>query len=84
MPEGCIATECRECKYHVIVGGRLDCNWQNRLGLKGATVEQYTEPESEEVIKRKIEQKKKELEELKKSMEELKKVGEQISKATEG
>jgi len=80
MPEGCIATECRECKYHVIVNGRLDCNWMNRLGIKGS-VEQYTEPPKEEVLKKKIEQKEKELEELKKSMEELKKIEREISKA---
>jgi len=78
MPEGCVATECRDCKFHVVISGRLDCNWQNRLGLKGSTVEQYAAIPDEEVARKRIEQKKKELEELEKSMEALKEIKKQV------
>lgn len=78
MPEGCCVTPCRECKFHVVTGARLDCNWMNRLGLKGSKVEQFGSIPDEEMVQRKIEAKKEELDKLEKSRKELAKVKSQL------
>jgi len=29
----CLEIKCRDCEYSVVKGGRLMCNYRNRLGL---------------------------------------------------
>ena len=43
MPELCLETKCRECNYHIARGGRLLCNYGNRLG-PSKEVDAYFEP----------------------------------------
>ena len=41
MPEDCLTKRCFECDSHAIVGGKLDCNYMNRLGLAQPTVKNF-------------------------------------------
>ena len=84
MPEGCLTKECRNCDWHVVVGGRLDCNYRNRLGLKGAGVEAFTAESEEELLLRKYEAKKKELEEIEEATRELEEARKVLEKAKLG
>ena len=49
MPEWCLTMKCIDCDSHAIVGGKLDCNYLNRLGLSQPTVKTFlpdvTDPE---------------------------------------
>jgi len=71
MPAGCLEKECRNCQWHVIRNGILDCNYKNRLGLAKPVLGEFASSESDkEVLKRKLEAKKKELESLKEALKE--------------
>jgi len=77
LPEWCLSMRCEQCESHAIVGGKLDCNYLNRLGLSQPTVKTFLEtavsPEKLEAqIKDAEERSRKAQEELKK-LEELKK-----------
>jgi len=44
----CLDKNCLDCRWHVIRGGKLDCNFKNRLGLGKAELDQYLGVEEEE------------------------------------
>lgn len=44
----CLAEDCVKCKWHVIKGDKLDCNFENRLGLGKRELGDYIETEEEE------------------------------------
>lgn len=48
MSEKCLTIECVDCRWHVMKGNKLDCNFENRLGLGRPELEQYLETEEEE------------------------------------
>jgi len=84
MPDWCLTMLCIDCDSHAIVGGKLDCNYLNRLGLSQPTVKTFlpdvTDPEkldaqiksAEEEIK-KMEEETERLKKLKESVEGEKK-----------
>lgn len=41
MPDFCLTMRCIDCESHAIVGGKLDCNYMNRLGLAQPTVKSF-------------------------------------------
>jgi len=50
VPEWCVTMRCIDCSSHAIIGGKLDCNFMNRLGLaqpevKDFIAETYQAPE---------------------------------------
>ena len=83
MPEYCLNKECRECSFSMNQGGRLVCNWQNRLGIKKGDVSSFIGGESdEEKLKREAETKLEEakgLERTLKKIEEIKEKRKQIA-----
>ena len=82
MPEGCLDKRCLDCESHAIVGGKIDCNYMNRLGLAQPTVKSFLKDETPskttedleaelrqmEEQQKLIDQKKAELEEQKKKI----------------
>lgn len=52
MSSMCLVEECIDCRWHVMKGLKLDCNYQNRLGLGKSELETYlgTETDEPEVI----------------------------------
>lgn len=76
MPDWCTTTLCIDCESHAIVGGKLDCNYMNRLGLSQPTVKTFLESQpTEEKIDAQmqdLEEQIKKMEEDKKRLEELK------------
>lgn len=72
MPAGCLEKECRDCEFHIIKGGVLDCNVKNRLKLAEPTMGIFATSETDkEVLKRKVAAKKKEAEKLEEQLEEV-------------
>jgi hypothetical protein len=47
MPEQCKDKGCLECDSHAIVGGKLDCNYMNRLGIAQVSVKNFMAPKEE-------------------------------------
>lgn len=43
MPDWCNSMRCINCESHAVVGGKLDCNYMNRLGLSQPTVKTFLE-----------------------------------------
>jgi len=41
LPEWCLNMRCIDCESHAIVGGKLECNYMNRLGLSQPTVKTF-------------------------------------------
>jgi len=80
LPEHCVTTRCIDCESHAIIGGKLDCNYMNRLGLSQPTVESFLEPEkTPEQIDAEIEatiQEQKRVQERMERLRELQKEGE--------
>lgn len=63
MSEKCLLIECKTCDFHVLKGGKLDCNLGNRLGLGKPELGTYLQPagpEQEEVVLEELEEEKKE------------------------
>lgn len=48
MSAKCLTEDCVNCKWHVIKGGKLDCNLEDRLGLGKRDLGDYLETEEEE------------------------------------
>lgn len=67
MPEWCVKIRCVECESHAIVNGKLDCNYENRLGLQTTSVKSFMDsadtPEKVEAKIKEIESQTKKLEE---------------------
>jgi len=79
VPEGCLTKPCRECEWHIVRGGRLDCNYLNRLGIKQPSMSSFMDKETdEEKLKKKIEEEERRLAEARKALEELKKLKEEV------
>lgn len=73
MPEHCLSMRCIDCESHAIVGGKLDCNYMNRLGLSQPTVKTFLDDaESPEKIDAQIKDTQKRIDELKAETEKLK------------
>jgi len=82
MPEHCLSTRCIDCESHAIVGGKLDCNYMNRLGLSQPTVKTFLDtaaaddPVKLEAMIRDTERREKELKEELEKLHKLKGAGE--------
>lgn len=48
MSTTCLVANCRDCAWHVVKGGKLDCNHEDRLGLGRPKLAQIIEEEIEE------------------------------------
>lgn len=48
MSTMCLVEECVDCRWYVMKGNKLDCNFENRLGLGKRGFDQFLEPEEEE------------------------------------
>ena len=48
MSSMCLVEECIDCRWHVMKGLKLDCNYQNRLGLGKSELETYLGTETDE------------------------------------
>jgi len=76
VPDWCLSMLCIDCESHAVVGGKLDCNYMNRLGLSQPTVKTFLESApTEETIDSQVtdlEKQLKAMEEKKKELEELK------------
>jgi len=42
--------DCKDCDWHVIKGGKLGCNYNNRLGLGKPALAEIVEEEVEEEV----------------------------------
>ncbi len=76
MPKGCLTKLCIECDWHVTPGGKLDCNYQNRLGLGKPTIQTFGGESEEEVAKRALKVAEEKAEKAKKALAELEKLKE--------
>lgn len=43
----CLVEDCRKCKWCIIKGDKLDCNYGDRLGLGKPELGKYLEPVKE-------------------------------------
>ena len=79
MPEWCLTMKCIECDSHAIVGGKLDCNYLNRLGLSQPTVKTFlpdvTDPEK---LDAQIKSAEDEIKKMEEETERLKKLKETV------
>ena len=48
MSSMCLVSNCVDCRWHVMRGDKLDCNFENRLRLGKPELDQYLEFEEEE------------------------------------
>ena len=79
MPEHCVMIPCLECQWHVIVGGRVRCNYMNRLGLSKPTMESFTDKTTDiEKAEALVKDAEKRAEEAKAQFKELKKLQEGV------
>jgi len=71
--------KCIECDSHAIVGGKLDCNYLNRLGLSQPTVKTFlpdvTDPEK---LDAQIKSAEDEIKKMEEETERLKKLKETV------
>lgn len=75
MPEWCVSMRCIDCQSHAVVGGKIDCNYLNRLGLSQPTVKTFLDDsDSPEKVKAKLEDTKKRAEDLRLEIERLEKL----------
>lgn len=78
MPDWCLSMRCIDCESHAIVGGKLDCNYMNRLGLSQPTVKTFIEDtESPEKLEARIRDAKERQMRLQEEMKELEKLKEE-------
>ena len=90
MPEWCLTMKCIECDSHAIVGGKLDCNYLNRLGLSQPTVKTFlpdvTDPEKLDAQIKSAEEEIKKMEEETERLKKLKETvgGEKVAKEESG
>ena len=79
MPEWCLTMRCNLCDSHAIVGGKLDCNYLNRLGLSQPTVKTFlsdvTDPEK---LDAQIKSAEEEIKKMEEETERLKKLKESV------
>jgi len=47
----CFQMDCKDCDWHVIKGGKLGCNYNNRLGLGKPALAEVVEEEVKEEVK---------------------------------
>lgn len=67
--------DCIDCESHAIVGGKLDCNYMNRLGLGQSTVKTFMQDSgSPEKVDAKLEDARKREKTLKDEIERLEKL----------
>lgn len=80
MPDWCLSMRCINCESHAIVGGKLDCNYMNRLGLSQPTVKTFLDDATEtpEKLESQIADGEKRIADLKEETERLKKLKEQF------
>lgn len=75
MPKGCLTKTCLNCEWSVIVSGKLDCNYLNRLGIGKPTIKAFSSKETEEeVAERQLKDAQERLKKAKDAMEGLKKL----------
>ena len=48
MESVCLNSECRNCEWHIIKSGKLDCNYNSRLGIGKPKLAEIVEEEVEE------------------------------------
>ena len=48
MSSMCLVNDCIDCRWHVMRGDKLDCNFENRLRLGKPELDQYLGVEEEE------------------------------------
>lgn len=77
-PKGCLTKSCFSCDWHVVVGEKLDCNYQNRLGLGKPTVEAFGGENEEEVAERALKVAEERAKKAKETLKKLKKTKEEI------
>lgn len=82
MPDFCLKIRCFECESHAIVGGKLDCNYMNRLGLAQPAVRNFLQDLPQEKTTEELDAELRQMEEQQKlvaeKMEELRKKKEEV------
>ncbi len=53
MPEGCLGRICRACEWYIIRSKRLECNFENRLGISKSGLRAFLGLSEKEVYERK-------------------------------
>lgn len=81
MPDWCLTMRCLDCESHAIVGGKLDCNYMNRLGLAQPTVKTFLQDIPPEKTPEEIE---KELMQMEEQAKLIKEKVENLRKQKEG
>ena len=75
IPEWCVSMRCIDCQSHAIIGGKIDCNYLNRLGLSQPTVKTFLDDAgAPEKVKAKLADAKKRSEDLRAEIERLEKI----------
>jgi hypothetical protein len=84
MPEGCLDKSCLGCESHAIVGGKIDCNYMNRLGLAQPTVKSFLKEEAPSRTTEDLEAELRQMDAQQELMNQKKTELEALKKKTEG